>query len=1025
MFSVMKLVSFRQIVTKIYSKNIIRSHFIATGVRFCSQQRLEMAPSSADSNSTVISKSVESIIKPQNDKRGYRGLELSNGMKVLLISDPETDKSSAAMDVHIGHMMDPFDLPGLAHFCEHMLFLGTEKYPGENDYTKFLSENGGSSNAFTSAESTNFYFDVAPDQLANALDRFSQFFLNPLFTSSATEREVNAVDSENSKNIPSDGWRFNQLEKSTADPNHDFSKFGTGNKETLETIPKQKGLDVRDELLKFHDKYYSSNLMALCVLGKESLDELTDLVVKLFADVKNKNVKVPEWLEHPYGPDQCKLKASVVPIKDVRNMNITWPIPDVHPHYKSGPDMYLGHLLGHEGPGSMLSELKLRGWVNTIVAGQKTGAKGFMFFVLNADLTEEGINHVDDIVSLTFQYLNLLRKEGTQEWVFEECRDLNAMTFRFKDKDKPRSYTCGLAAALHDYPIEEVISGPYLLYDFKPELIDMVLDKLTPENIRVAVIGKKFEGQTDLKEKWYGTDYKLEPIPQELLDGWSNAGLHPNLALPERNEFIPSNFDIVEREKDVNGMPIVVRQTSLSRLWFKQDDKFLLPKSCITMELTSPMTFMDPISVNLSFMFTQLFKDALNEYTYQATLAGLHYSLDTTAYGILLSVRGYNDKQIILLKKILEKLTSFEIDSKRFQIIKETYSRALKNFKAEQPYQHALYYTTVVLMEQIWTKEELLDALDDMNVERLKAFIPLYLSRLFIEGLIYGNVTKEKALELQDVVEGTLKRCSNTRPLLPSQRRRYREVEIPYGGSYLYECKNDVHKSSGLELYYQYDVQNTKTNTMLELFCQLINESTFDVLRTQEQLGYIVMSGIRRTNGVQGLRVLVQSDRHPDYVDQRVEAYLLYIESFLENMTDEVFKRHVSALETKILEKPKKISQQNSKYWAEISCQQYNFERDTVEVAQIKTLTKDDIVKFYKEFIAPNAPKRRKLALYVKSGANGDTSQEKTETNGVELNPVPTIKEPILIEDVPAFKRTHALFPLPKPFIDLSMKAKL
>lgn len=68
-------------------------------------------------------------------------------------------------------MSDPKHIPGLAHFCEHMLFLGTEKYPEENEYTKFLSEHGGSSNASTTTEHTNFYFDIVPEHLPGALDR--------------------------------------------------------------------------------------------------------------------------------------------------------------------------------------------------------------------------------------------------------------------------------------------------------------------------------------------------------------------------------------------------------------------------------------------------------------------------------------------------------------------------------------------------------------------------------------------------------------------------------------------------------------------------------------------------------------------------------------------------------------------------------------------------------------------------------------------------------------------------------------
>lgn len=165
-------------------------------------------------------------------------------------------------------MSDPKEIPGLAHFCEHMLFLGTEKYPNENDYNKFLSEHNGSSNAATYPDHTLYYFDINPDQLHNALDRFAQFFLTPLFTESATERELNAVNLEHEKNIANDTWRLDQLDKHTADPNHPYNTFGTGNKYTLETRPKEKGINVREQLLEFHDKWYSANIMCLGVLGK-------------------------------------------------------------------------------------------------------------------------------------------------------------------------------------------------------------------------------------------------------------------------------------------------------------------------------------------------------------------------------------------------------------------------------------------------------------------------------------------------------------------------------------------------------------------------------------------------------------------------------------------------------------------------------------------------------------------------------------------------------------------------------------
>lgn len=111
---------------------------------------------------------------------------------------------------------------------------------------------------------------------------------------------MKAVNSEHEKNIPSDPWRINQVEHFLSDPGHDYYKFGTGNLDTLKTIPEDKGIDVREALLKFHEKYYSSNIMALTVLDKTSLDDLEALVVKLFQGVQNKNIDVPSWENHPY-----------------------------------------------------------------------------------------------------------------------------------------------------------------------------------------------------------------------------------------------------------------------------------------------------------------------------------------------------------------------------------------------------------------------------------------------------------------------------------------------------------------------------------------------------------------------------------------------------------------------------------------------------------------------------------------------------------------------------------------------------
>jgi len=136
------------------------------------------------------------IIKSTSDKRSYKYLELPNKLRAILIHDPEGDKAAASLDVRVGCSLDPKPLYGTAHFLEHMLFQGTEKYPSENEYSEFMSKNGGMNNAFTSLTDTNFHFDCSNEAFEEALDRMAQFFICPTFSESSADREVNAVDSE-------------------------------------------------------------------------------------------------------------------------------------------------------------------------------------------------------------------------------------------------------------------------------------------------------------------------------------------------------------------------------------------------------------------------------------------------------------------------------------------------------------------------------------------------------------------------------------------------------------------------------------------------------------------------------------------------------------------------------------------------------------------------------------------------------------------------------------------------------------
>ena len=102
--------------------------------------------------------------------------------------------------------------------------MNTCKYPAEDAYSQFLTANGGVRNAYTASENTNYYFTVNSDKLEEALDRFTQFFIGPLFNEDALNREIDAINSEFEllRRIPF--WRTNLLLKDVADPRSKYSR---------------------------------------------------------------------------------------------------------------------------------------------------------------------------------------------------------------------------------------------------------------------------------------------------------------------------------------------------------------------------------------------------------------------------------------------------------------------------------------------------------------------------------------------------------------------------------------------------------------------------------------------------------------------------------------------------------------------------------------------------------------------------------------------------------------------------------
>src|SRR5262249_856835 len=171
--------------------------------------------------------------KAPTDHAEFRRFILDNGLRVLLVSDPKFNKSSAALVMLAGALDDPSEREGMAHFLEHMLFLGTQKDPQPNSYWNFMKRCGAYNTASTASDHTNYQFEVRHEAFAEGLDRFAQFFIAPLFSPEFTGREITAVHNEAMRHVQNDARRRFNVSAELYAPGSPESKFGTGNKDTL------------------------------------------------------------------------------------------------------------------------------------------------------------------------------------------------------------------------------------------------------------------------------------------------------------------------------------------------------------------------------------------------------------------------------------------------------------------------------------------------------------------------------------------------------------------------------------------------------------------------------------------------------------------------------------------------------------------------------------------------------------------------------------------------------------------------
>ena len=854
-----------------------------------------------------VAEAITPTISPFDD-RDYRVITLDNGLQALLVSDPDADKAAASMNVRVGSAQDPDDLQGLAHFLEHMLFLGTEPYPQSDAYQQYISDNAGSHNAFTAQQNTNYFFDIEPSALPGALDRFSEFFLSPLFNADHLESERNIVHSEYMARIRDESRRENDVLNQLLNPENPTTGFAVGSRDTLANPPEGEAT-LRERVIDFYHRYYDANVMNLAVVAPQPLDELEALVVERFADIPDHDLSAPTIDTPLIDTDTLPRYIERQSLQDRRQLRFYFPVPDPSDEYRTKPTQLIAHLLGDEGDGSLLAVLREAGLADGLSAGVGRGDGNEALFTVSISLTPAGAERLDDIEATLFAAVEQIRAEGLAEWRYDEQKSLSEQAFRFQQHGAPQQEATRLAMSLSRYPVEDVQYAAYRMDGMDGERQQRYLDALTSDNMLRVYSAPDVE--SDTVTPWFNTQWKEQPptTTGQALDG---------LALPEPNPFIASDLTLQAGQDE---QPSTLIETPTFTAWHMQDSRFNTPSVEWRVSLQHPSASYSAEEAVLMRLLAGWLNDSLNESLYPAWLAGQSFSAYAHARGMTLSFSGWRDGQTPLIEQAIEQLQQADISAGAFERVRYQLQREWRNAPRASLTGQASRALGEALLSPQWSTDELLAASQRLEKHHLEDFRERFLDALYIDAMAVGNLTADQAREQANLIRGALTprlTRDDIPPLSPLEASEEPTVLHPHS----------TREESLVLRYLQGRDTSIDEQARLSVLAQWLDTPFYQQLRTEEQLGYIVNAGYSPLLEAPGIGLVVQSpDADSGTIAERMDAFMAAAGERLETLSDEELAAHRQAVHDRLRQRDTSLQGMANRYWQATALDEVRFDR--------------------------------------------------------------------------------------------------
>lgn len=887
-------------------------------------------------------------IKAPTDQAVFRRFVLDNGLRVLLVSDPKFNKSAASLVMPVGQMDDPVDREGLAHFLEHMLFLGTEKYPEPNAYGNFMQSNGGYNNAYTSTDHTNYQFEVRHEAFAEGLDRFAQFFIAPLFNPEFTGRELNAVHNEAMRHVQNDQRRLISVSRELYAPGSGESKFSTGNKETLAgATPAQ----VRA----FYESHYSADRMALALCGKASLDELEKYARTLFAAIPRRALPAVER-EPKFLPRKSALRLALIePVKELRLLNLEFVVPPTRPDFASKPDELVTELITYPGPGGLVESLKRDGLINSLNAYVWERTPGYGSLMIGADLTPAGQTEHARVLQRIFAYLGHLRAAPFPAAFYEDRARIARLNETYKDRGEGAALATRLANQALFYPLEVAERAADVWGAPDEPAYRKLLDALTPDNLLVSLMAKGVP--TDRKERIYQVAYSYHEETGAPFAALARPADSTTFMLPGANRFMPAATPLLAER------PLPLIDEPGLQLCFAPDTEFQRPQTALSLRFVPVRELATADAAALLRLYEVCLRDFLEPATNDAFLAGVDLSQEATLEGLKLSVAGYGDSALRYATHVAENLRTFTIAPARFEALKEAVLRSLRSYEQTEAYLLARDRRDALAREFHFLPNELVGRVTAASWPDVQAFARTFFAHGKVEALVHGHVSPDEAIAAARRIAGRI----GAQPVAAATLLRRRHLAIAPAENVV-----DAGEIAGVNSAFVRDYllpdDSPATRAAAVVIANFFGDPFYSELRTKQQLGYIVGSNAGASVRQRYFTFVIQSSGYaPDELRRRAEAFIATLPASLAAVSPEQWTTLIAGARSQLEEKPKSIRDKAEIFFGRAYTYEGEWDRQQASLAALEMLTKDQAVAVLTAALAPETARQRTILLSSKN----------------------------------------------------------